>query len=279
MTNLMISLRRFTKNKNTITIIGVIAILGLLYFGYSSQINASVKPIRIPVATTQIQPRTKITEAMVTTIEVPQISVNEFVIQSTAAIIGRYSNINALIPERSMFFKGQIVDEKDLPDSAFVMVKEGEIPYSFPVNIESTYGNSIFPGNMIDIWMKAVDSSGKVMVGRLISNVETLAVKDQQGYNVFENLETAGSPANITFGLEPSLFILLRKASYMSNFSVELFPVPHGGVLADDAEVEETHVSTDFLKNFINANTVVIEGQDKPAQKPNATDTDTKTQE
>lgn len=275
MNNLRISLQRFTKNKNTITIIGVLAILALLYFGYSSQINASVQPIKIPISTTQIQPRTKITEAMVTTIEVPKISVNDQVIQSTAAIVGRYTNINALIPEGSMFFRGQVIDEKDLPDSAFVMVKDGEIPYAFPVNMETSYGNSITPKLMIDIWMKAVDASGKVMVGKLISNVEVLAVKDAQGNHVFENMDQAGTPASLTFGLEPSLFILLRKASYMSNFSVELFPVPTGKPLDEEEIVDETHVSTEFLKNFINANTVVIEGQDRPITKPNTDDDST----
>ena len=40
----------------------------------------------------------------------------------------------------------------------------------------------------------------------------------------------------------------------MNNFSVELFPVPHGVVVK--AEEGETLVTSETLKNFINANTV-----------------------
>ena len=49
-------------NKNTVTILGVIVIVGLLYFGYTNQINTQVKPVRVPVAAQEIQPRTLITE-------------------------------------------------------------------------------------------------------------------------------------------------------------------------------------------------------------------------
>ena len=65
MENVMASFKRFFKNKNTVTIIGVIIILVLLYIGYSSQINKAVEPVSIPDATETIQPRTQITSDMV----------------------------------------------------------------------------------------------------------------------------------------------------------------------------------------------------------------------
>ena len=61
MNNILIGLKRFITNKNTVTVIAVIVILGLLYWGYTSQINASVSPVSVPVAKQTIQPRTEIT--------------------------------------------------------------------------------------------------------------------------------------------------------------------------------------------------------------------------
>ena len=75
MNNLLVSIRRFFKNKNTVTILGVLVILGLLYWGYSSQVNGAVQPISVPVAASTIQPRTEITADMITTVEVPSIIV------------------------------------------------------------------------------------------------------------------------------------------------------------------------------------------------------------
>ena len=92
------------------------------------------------------------------------------------------------------------------------------------------------------------------MVGKLIENVKVLAVKDSQGRHVFENSTEARTPSTLIFGLQPELNILLRKASYMSSYSTVLFPVPHGVVV--EAEEGETVVSSQTLKDFINANTV-----------------------
>lgn len=247
------SIMRFIKNKNTITILGVIVIVGLLYFAYTTTINTQVKPTRVPVATTTIQPRTLITDDMIEYIEVPAAVLNSDVVRASNAIVGKYTNYNTIIPAGSMFYRGVLVTADEMPDSAFVDVKEGDIPYQFSVNMETTYGNSIFPGNKIDIYMKAVNDQGQVMVGKLLENIEVLAVKDSSGNHVFENTAESRTPAYLIFGVSDEIHLLLRKAEYLYSYSVELFPVPHGGTVVAEGD---TRVSTQYLKDFINANTV-----------------------
>lgn len=254
MNNFMISIKRFFRNKNTVTILGVLAIILILFFGYRYQINSAVNPVTgIPVASTTIQPRTKITRDMIEYIDVAPIVLQSNVIRNANQVIGKYSNYNTVIPEGSMFYTNVLVNEEDLPDSAFVEVPDGQVPYNFPVTMNSSYGNSIFPGNYIDIYMKAYNEEGKLMVGKLFENIKVLAVKDSVGQNVFENSEEARIPAFFIFGLEPEYNILLRKASYMYSYSVELFPVPHGATISTE---NSTMVSSQTLKDFINANTV-----------------------
>lgn len=261
MNNFKIAFTRFIKNKNTVTIIGMIAIIVLLYWGYSSQVKAATDTLPIPVAKETIQPRTLIEAKMLTTIPVPKIAINKDVLKSTALIIGRYTNVNTVIPEGSMIYPSQITTKENLPDSAFVEVPNGMIPYQFSVTMNTTYGNSIFPGNKIDIYMKAVeDDTNKVMVGKLLENVEILAVKDAQGRHVFEDSSESRTPANLIFGVPSDIHILLRKAEYMGN-GVVLFPVPHGGTPTSDQK-GDIQVSTQYLKDFINSHTVVIPDED-----------------
>lgn len=256
MNNFMISFKRFIKNKNTVTILGVVAIVAVLFFGYRYQINKAVSPITgIPVAAETIQPRTKITSDMVDTISVAPIVLQNNVYRTVNSVVGKYSNYNTIIPEGSLFYTEALTTEAELPDSALVQLEAGQVAYNFPVTMSSTYGNSIYPGNKIDIYMKAVNEEGTLMVGKLIENVKVLAVKDSQGRHVFENSSESRTPAFLIFGLEPELNILLRKASYMSTFSVEIFPVPHG-VSGENEAPGATVVSSQTLKDFINANTV-----------------------
>jgi len=268
MNNLLVSIRRFFKNKNTVTILGVLVILGLLYWGYSSRVNSAVAPVSVPVAATTIQPRTEITAEMITTVEVPSIVVNSNVYRSVEAIIGKYTAINTVIPEGSMFYYQTVIDKKNLPDSSFVEVGKGKIPYLFSVDLESSFVNSIYPGNKIDIYMKAEDESGKVMIGKLIADLEVVAVKDASGKDVFENTEEDRQAAYFVFGLEEEIHILLRKATYLSG--VELIPVPHGGAVSSEGE---TRVSTEYLRNYINANTIMLEGQEETNDNDNAVET------
>ena len=274
MNSVSVTIQRLFKNKNTVTIIGVVAILALLYFGYSTTVSKAVSPVSVPVAATTIQPRTLITEDMVTTVDIAANAVSDDVIQNQNSIIGKYSNVNSVIPEGSMFYSALLTTAEELPDSSFVKVAKDEVPYNFPVTMDSTYGNSIYPGNLIDIYMKAENADGQVMVGRLVENIEVLAVKDSSGKHVFENTSEERIPAFLIFGVKDEINILLRKASYMTNFSVELFPVPHGGQVDIDDDTE-TQVSTQYLKDFINANTVLIP-EEQPAQDQNTNKDDNK---
>ena len=258
MNNIIISIKRFFTNKNTVTILGVILVIGIIYFGYNSQIKKATNPVKIPVAAKTIQPRTPITKDMIKTVSIPSVAVSSNVIRNEAQVIGMYSAINTVIPEGSMFYNGVVVSKDDMPDAMYKNVKEGEIPYNFPVSMNTTYGNSIVPDSYIDIYMKAVDDNGEIMVGKLLENVKVLAVEDSRGENVFEDLTAERTPAYLYFGVSEDIHILLRKASYLSSRSVVLFPVPHGTKIKEDEELS-TEVSTQYLRDFINANSVVID--------------------
>ena len=256
MNNLVASAKKFFKNKNVVTIIGVVVILILLYVGYSTQINQAVEPIQVPVATQTIQPRTEITDDMVQMVDMPNVSISDNVIRSKSQIVGQYSNVNSVIPEGSMFYTDTVISGDELPDAAFAKVKAGEVVYNFPVDMESTYGNSIFPGNMIDIYMKVGDGTDeRIMLGKLIENVEVLAVKDSSGRAVFENTSEERTPSMLIFGLNSNLYTILKKASYMESLGVELYPVPHGGEVAQEGA---TQVSTQQLVDYIDAHSVNI---------------------
>ena len=98
--NILVSIKKFITNKNTVTILGVIIIIAILYFGYNYQVEKSITPIKdIPVAKQTIQPRTLITEDMITTISVVPQMLKEGVIRYKKNIVGNYSNYNTIIQQ------------------------------------------------------------------------------------------------------------------------------------------------------------------------------------
>lgn len=267
----MLELKRFFKNKNTVTIIGVIGCVCIIFIGYVLQVNNAIKPVRdVPVAAMTIQPRTEITTDMISYMDVASIALSDNVYRSSGEIIGKYTNYNTLIPEGSMFYREAIVEQSALPDAALINLGKDEIPYSFPVTLESTYGNSITPDSYIDIYMKAENDEGTIMVGKLLRNVKVLTVKDSAGKAVFENSAEERVPSYLIFGLKYEMWLLLKKASYLNENNIELFPVPKGVEVA--AGNGETIVSSETLQNFINSKTVPNSEIDAEEEAKNAKD-------
>jgi hypothetical protein len=271
MGNLGFQIKRFLSNKNTVTVLGAILIVGIIWFFYNYRIQQAVNPQKMPYAKVNIQPRTRITEDMIGYINVPPAMIKGNVIKTANLIVGKWSNYNTLIPSGSLFFSDTVITAAELPDSAFVTIPENYTAFNLPVTTASTYGNSIFPDNYIDIYFKALNPDGKVIVGKLIANVKVLAVKDKDGRHVFENSEEARTPSIIIFAVPEDMHILLRKALYLANVkevAAELIPVPTTESYSTDPG--SIKITSQYLKTFIEVNTGYITED----QLPDVTDQD-----
>ena len=79
------------------------------------------------------------------------------VITNVGEIVDKYSNIDTVIPKGSLFYKDTVVSKSDLPDSIIYEYKDGYVLVNMAVTTATTYGNKVFPGNYIDIYLKAVN--------------------------------------------------------------------------------------------------------------------------
>ena len=180
-------------------------------------------------------------------------SVQGNMITDDRRILNKYTNVNALIPAGSMFYNESIINYENLPDASLTEIPEGQVAFNLAVTTESTYGNSIYPNNYVDIYMKALDTNGKVIVGKVVENVKVLAVKDRNGNNVFENSEEDLIPSMIIFGVTEEIHLLLRKATYLSAepTAVELIPVPTNEALKN--EPGEIAITSSMAADYINS--------------------------
>lgn len=265
MNNLVIGIKKFFTNRNTVTVVGVIVAIVILYVGYNMRINQAITPVTVPYAIEEINPRTQITEDVVGTKEIPQSMVDDTIITNSADVIDMYTNGDSVIPAGSLFYKRSVVSREQLPDSIILNYPKGYVLYNLDVDMASTYSNSIYPGNYIDIYLKVQNAEGadgtiagdRIMVGKLLSNVKVLAVFDSSGNNVFANLDEKTAPAQIIFAVPEEYHILLRKASFLRAYESEIIPVPTAESLED--EPGDVELSSTDLRNFINNVTAMTE--------------------
>jgi hypothetical protein len=258
MGNILTTIKRFLSNKNTVTIIGVIAGILVLYIGYNYRVKQATTPVTVPYAKQEISSRTLITSDMIGYMEVSSsvVKSSSNLITNASDLIDHYVAYGTTIPANSMFYKSQVLTSDELPDSAFANIPDGYTIYSLSVNLHTTYGNSIYPGNYIDLYFKGVDDTGKVMFGKFIESIEVLGVKDSSGNPVFETTVETRTPAELLFAVPDDMYLLLMKAGYITGSSIEIVPVPRNASYS--ANPGETFVSSDTIKDFILSKSAVI---------------------
>lgn len=257
MNNLSSSMKKFLGNKNTVTILGVVLCIIVLYVGYNYRIDQKVTLTKVPYANQTIQPKTEITSDMISYMSVPESFLQGSYYSSADSIVGKYSNYNTMIAEGSLFYTDLLVDSKYIPDEVYGSVEEGYTLVMYNVNMESTYANSMMPDDYINIYFKATDDDGSIMFGKFISNVRILSVKDSSGQNVFESTEEARTPAYMIFALPEDMHLLFRKALYLeSQYNVELLLIPN--TVAATEEDVDVLVSSEDIQDFINDKTAMV---------------------
>ena len=258
--------KKFLKNKNTVTILGVLACLVILYAGYTMRINQKTALVDVYYANQTIQPKTLITEEMVSKMSVPQSFIKGTYYKNYNDIVGKYSNYNTAIAEGSLFYSDLLVEEENLPDAMFYDVNEGERIVSFPVTTESTYGNSIMPSNKVDIYVKMIDEDDKIIYGQYFEKIEILAVKDSAGNNVFESSEETRTPAYVYFSLEEAKYLLFSSLQYVQDYytaeEIEIVLVPNT-VEFKAEEATATEVTSDYLYDFTLDKLELIDDQEE----------------
>lgn len=250
MSNLSKSASKFLKNKNTVTVLGVIICFIVLIIGYNVRINQKTELVKVYYANQTIQPKTKITDDMISSANVPTSFLVGSYYTNYNDIVGKYSNYNTVIASGSLFYNELLIEEENLPDSVFYNVPEGEVVVSFSVNTVSTYGNSIMPNNLINVYVKMIDDSGKIIYGRFIDNINVLAVKDSSGKNVFESTEEERTPAFIYFSLVEPKYLLFSSMNYIETNDIEVIIVPNT-IKYTPEDKTAVEVTSDYITNFI----------------------------
>ena len=252
--------KRMIKSKGFVTAVCAALAVVVLIVGYNIRINNATKPVRVPVASHTIQQKHQITAEDITYIEVPRNALNGRFIANANNIIGKYTNVNVIVPEGSLFYAETITSKDALPDKALYDLKEGETLYYLTVNMLTSYTNSIVPESYIDIYI-STKADGLALVGKLLKNVKVLQVKTSDGKNVFDNNDESRVPYVILFALPEEQHLLMRKINAINSYSVasgtsgfariDVIPVPvNTNLNGEDSEIKST-VSSEFLEKHI----------------------------
>ena len=253
MGNIGPTIKRFFANKNTVTLLAIVVCTVILYLFYNNRVNNAIETDYTCYAVQAIPARTLITEDMVSSVRVLASQIPNNMVTNCDSVIGMYSSYAAEIPENGYFYDTNIMRGEDMPDSPLANIPDGYTQFRLPVTFESTYGNAIFPGNKIDLFLKTEDETGLLIYGKFIQGIAVAGVKDDEGKNVFETTVEVREPSLLLFDVPDDLYLLLMKAQYLD---FEIVVVPRNSNYS--ASKGEVLVASEYLKSLIEDKTATI---------------------
>lgn len=168
------------------------AILFLIAIGFHVQLNRQIQLQKTYVAAKDIAPRTKISENDLIEIEVPKAYLQDYTFVEKEDIIGKYTEIQGMIPAGSPFYKSMLYEETDLPDYPSTQLKSGQVAYSMNVDL-SSLGGILKSGQRVDIHYSFVSKDDVTITGCLIRNARIIAIKDHRGIDI-EDEDSSKTP-------------------------------------------------------------------------------------
>ncbi len=246
---LKMNITKMLKNKNTLTILIVFAGIIGLYAVYNWKVNQATQLVQIPYAKKELNSRNEIKADSVSYMSVPKslLSNAKNIIQSGGAVIGKFVNYGYTIPQYSLFYSQSILSSSAKPESEFANIPDGYTVYVLEVDFESTYSNSIYPGNYIDLYVKMEnDVTGRIIFGRLIKGIKVMAVYDGSGDNVFESSSDFRKPKYMWFAVPNDLYNLLMTAKYAK---AKIMPIPRNASYS--AEERAPEIDSTYIQNYI----------------------------
>ena len=237
--NVINKIKQMLLNRNTVTILGVLAGVIALWFAYTVTLDKAVKPQRVPIAAKDIPAGTLITKDDIEYVDINKdVLKKSKIITSASQLINYYVTNNTAISKGAMFYSSQVVTKDKLIERDLELIPENYKIYWLSVDNTTTYANSIYPGDKIDLWL-LTKVNDKYVYEQFISNIEVLSVKDSKGQNVFD-VNSGRTPAVLAFAVPNDIFIYLSKVGFLSG--MKLYPVPINKNNADkDAKTEITN--------------------------------------
>lgn len=243
------NITKILKNKNTLTVLIVFAGIIGLYIVYNWKVNQATQLVQVPYAKKELNSREEIKSESIAYMSVPKslLSNAKNLINNGYSVIGKFVNYGYTIPQYSFFYTQSILSNSAKPESEFANIPEGYTVYRLDVDFDSTYGNSIYPGNYIDLYVKLTEKdTDKIIFGRLIKGIQVMAVYDANGNSVFESSSEVRSPRYMWFAVPNDLYKLLMTAQYINS---KIIPIPRNASYS--AETRAPEIDSAYIQNYI----------------------------
>ena len=260
MGNVLNAIKNIISNKNTLTILGVLAGVVAIYFVYDNRVKSATSLVQAYYVKSPVTSNTQLTKEML-----GKVQVNANVTKIYKGLVTNESQIkdknneyfyvnydHSLSAGQLLSTEDLVAPDKKLPNKTYKLDQNLK-QFDISVDLNLTQGNSIAPGNSIDLWVLGKSEDKSIIFTRFVENLEVIDVVDSKWITTAGN--ESGVPKWLITAVDEETWLLLKKSERLNNYEFKLVPVVRAK--AYDPEVPTTVVS-DHIKGIIESNTSYI---------------------
>jgi Flp pilus assembly protein CpaB len=151
-------------------------------------------------AARDILPRQQVQPQDLTEIHIPSAYVLEGVCTDPDAVIGRYTEIQGMIPKGSLFHERMLKPAEQLPDHPEAQLLADQAVYALETDLAGAAGNSLVPGQRADLHVLIERRNEPPLTDCLIRNARILSICDHRGLDVADE-KSSGIPYLISIAV------------------------------------------------------------------------------
>lgn len=192
----------------------------------------------VPVACCDLKPRKRIEKGDYVMKEVPSAYLPTYVIQEEKEVLGKYLEIQGMVPCGSFFYESMLYDQSELPDYPESLLKEGQAAYTMPIDLARLGGSKVV-NQRVDVHVSITKDGNKPVCGCLFKGARILAIKDHNGYDL-DDKKSSKTPHLVVLAISNDDVSYLSKAEELGTIRLIATQVTYDDVeatLIRDSEV------------------------------------------
>ncbi len=233
------------NNKKKSVIVISIALIVFLNVSISFLIvNTMSKSTQVYVAKSKLIPRIPITEDDLEVINMPKHLIPSNIIQNKDEIIGKVIAYDSSVYQGMFFFSEALDDPIQSKDAPLLRLKENQVAVSLGVDVIQSLGNTLLPGQYVDIVYTYPIRNQNPIVDTIYKNVRVLSLKDRYGLDM-DDPKSQKAPHVILLALNHedanSFYLALNKGE------MDLVPVFHNDSIQQESVLNAMSLVWSYL--------------------------------
>lgn len=223
-----------------------VALLAMNFLLFQIYVSAKLDLKETYIASHNIMPRTKISEDDLTAVKIPGRYLQNLAYTDKADIIGKYTEIQGMIPAGSPFYESMLFDESEIPDHAAAQLRKNQVSFTLEVDVTSV--SNMSAGQRADVFVTLNPRSDSPLTGCLLRNVRIIDIRDHRGISLTSN-ESSGVPCIAELAVNSAHLELLSMAKTAGT--IQLYMSADSYNTENEAYLDENSPVTAYLINLI----------------------------